>query len=67
MKYIVVCDYAYWTSKKFFINELDAYEYQPKIAGLLSHRYYVLESYNESPKGINYNVNVSSRIDLKNK
>lgn len=62
MNYILITDYAYVTTRKFFLDEESA------ISGtdgsFLAARVYKLTSYKETSYGINYSIDESSRINI---
>ncbi len=68
MKYIVITDYPYYTSKKFFEELSQASEFKPEVKKLLNSRIYTLTSYSETlnKEGevhVNYGVDTSTRIN----
>lgn len=68
MKYIVITDYPYFTTKKFFEELQPAIDYIPETKNLLNSRIYTLSSYSETlnkegEAHINYGVDASTRIN----
>lgn len=68
MKYIVITDYPYFTTKKFFEDVQEAVDYIPDINKLLNSRIYTLTSYSETLNKdnevhVNYGVDATTRIN----
>jgi len=63
MTHIVISDYPYFTTKKFFENLEDAMIYGPNENKLLNARIYTLSSYRDISGNINYGADIQSKID----